>query len=199
MAQALPPLPLILASGSPYRRTLLERLRLPFQAIAPDVDETPTPEEDAPSLALRLALNKAKAIHERYPDASVIGSDQVCSHAGHLLGKAGSVEKARAQLASFSGDRVTFYTGLVLIDGKSGQVHDAVEIYHVRFRELSEWEIDHYLEREHPFDSAGSFYMEGLGVSLFNKMEGDDPTTLIGLPLIRLCEFLRQAGMDPLA
>lgn len=198
MVLSLPPTSLILASSSPYRRMLLERLRLPFQAIAPDVDEAPEPEEDAPALAHRLALNKAKAIHEQYPDACVIGSDQVCAHAGRLLGKAGSAEKAHTQLASFSGDRVTFYTGLALIDGKSGQIHESVESYNVHFRPLSDSEIHHYLEREQPFDSAGSFYMEGLGVSLFTRMEGDDPTTLMGLPLIRLCEFLRQVGRDPL-
>ncbi|MGJ8526549.1 7-methyl-GTP pyrophosphatase [Halomonadaceae bacterium LMG 33818] len=198
MVQPSHPIPLILASSSPYRRTLLERLKLPFQAIAPDVDETPTPEEGAPSLARRLALTKAKAIHKQYPNACVIGSDQVCAHAGRLLGKAGSAEKAHAQLASFSGDRVTFYTGLALIDGKSGHIQESVESYNVDFRQLSDREINHYLEREHPFDSAGSFYMEGLGVALFTRMEGDDPTTLMGLPLIRLCEFLRKAGIDPL-
>lgn len=197
MTTALPPL--ILASSSPYRRQLLERLGLPYQAIAADIDESRLPLESPDTLALRLASQKASKIAADHPQAIVIGSDQVCIHGNDTLGKPASVENACQQLLRFSGQRIEFVTSLAVINGPTGTQHTALERYAVIFRELTEREVEHYINKERPLDSAGAFYMEGLGISLFERMEGDDPTTLMGLPLIRLCALLRTAGVDPLA
>ncbi|WP_104205399.1 Maf family protein [Billgrantia saliphila] len=190
---------LVLASGSRWRRQLLDRLGLPYAWASPDIDETPRPGESPESLVHRLALAKASRVAEDHPDHLVIGSDQVAVFDGEVLGKPGDTATARAQLTRFSGRRVTFLTGLALIDTRSGRHRVCHEHYDVKFRRLTDTEIVHYVEREQPLDSAGSFRMEGLGIALFEKLEGDDPNTLIGLPLIRLCELLREAGLDPLA
>ncbi|MCE8015668.1 septum formation inhibitor Maf [Halomonas sp. MCCC 1A17488] len=189
---------LVLASGSRWRRQLLDRLGLPYAWASPDIDETPHPGEAPEPLVHRLALAKASRVAEEYPDHLVIGSDQVATFDGDILGKPGDEATARAQLARFSGHRVTFFTGLALIDTRNARHWVCHERYDACFRRLSDAEIARYVEREQPLDSAGSFRMEGLGIALFEKLEGDDPNTLIGLPLIRLCQLLREAGLDPL-
>lgn len=187
---------LILASTSPFRRELLARLGLPFQAQSPEVDEQPLAKEDANALVRRLAEAKARAGAAKTPDAIVIGSDQVAVIDGEILGKPGSHERARAQLARLAGRQVTFLTGLCLLDGRTGKLQADVVPFGVRFRPLSAQQIEHYLLREQPYNCAGSFKSEGLGIALFEAMHGDDPTALIGLPLIRLCSMLQNAGVD---
>ena len=187
---------LILASSSPYRRALLSRLHVPFRCEAPRVDETPFPGEQPVDLALRLARQKARAVAGENPRALVIGSDQVACVEGSVLGKPGDPETAASQLRASSGRPVRFYTGLALIG--DGCEYSLVETFTVHFRHLGEKEIDSYLRKEQPFDCAGSFKCEGLGVALFERLEGDDPTALEGLPLIATCRLLRQAGLDVL-
>ncbi|MDZ7853342.1 MAG: nucleoside triphosphate pyrophosphatase [Halomonas sp.] len=189
---------LILASGSRWRRQLLDRLEIPYAWESPDIDETPRPGEAPEALVHRLALAKAERLAERFPAHLIIGSDQVALFDGEILGKPGDEATARANLSRFSGHRVRFLTGLALLDTEQGHHRVCHETYDVVFRHLSEGEIARYVERERPLDSAGSFRMEGLGITLFEKLEGDDPNTLVGLPLIRLCEMLREAGLDPL-
>jgi septum formation protein len=185
---------LILASTSRYRRALLERLSLPFQAVAPQVDETRAPNEPPADMVLRLAAAKAAEVARRFPHAIVIGSDQCAALGTDVLGKPGSHEKARAQLGRLSGQRVTFHTGLCVIDGASGREWHDVIPFTVHMRDLDPGEIERYLRADQPYDCAGSFKSEGLGISLFQAMEGEDPTALVGLPLIRLCARLREAG-----
>nr|WP_299239611.1 Maf family protein [uncultured Halomonas sp.] len=189
---------LILASGSRWRRQLLERLGLSFTWASPDIDETPRPEEPPAELVHRLALGKALRLANDYPDHLIIGSDQVAVFEDDILGKPGNAATACATLSRFSGRRVRFITGLALIDTARDWQRVCHEHYDVVFRNLSTAEIERYVDREQPFDSAGSFRMEGLGITLFERLEGDDPNTLIGLPLIRLCALLREAGLDPL-
>ncbi|NIC07858.1 Maf family protein [Billgrantia bachuensis] len=189
---------LVLASGSRWRRQLLDRLGLPYAWASPDIDETPLPGETPEALVHRLALAKASRVAEAHPEHLVIGSDQVAVFDGDILGKPGDAATARIQLARFSGHRVTFLTGLALIDTRNARHWVCHERYDALFRRLTDSEIARYVEREQPLDSAGSFRMEGLGIALFEKLEGDDPNTLIGLPLIRLCALLREAGLDPL-
>ncbi|CAM3327353.1 Maf family protein [Halomonas lysinitropha] len=189
---------LILASGSRWRRQLLDRLEIPYAWESPDIDETPRPGEAPEALVHRLALGKAERLAERFPAHLIIGSDQVALFGGEILGKPGDAATARANLSRFSGQRVRFLTGLALLDTAQGRHRVCHETYDVLFRHLSEGEIARYVEKEKPLDSAGSFRMEGLGIALFEKLEGDDPNTLIGLPLIRLCVMLREAGLDPL-
>jgi septum formation protein len=185
---------LILASSSPYRRELLQRLQLPFSVVAPDVDEHRQPGETPHSLAQRLACEKAAAVAARHPDAWVIGADQTASLHGHdVLGKPGNHDAAVLQLRAASGRSVVFHSGVCLISPNSTQEHDVVST-EVRFRTLSELEIERYLRAETPYDCAGSAKAEGLGVSLLQAQHGSDPSALIGLPLIRLCEMLRAAG-----
>ena len=192
---------LVLASSSPYRRSLLERLQLPFLHDSPGIDESPQPGEDVTSLTTRLALSKAQAVATRHPDALIIGSDQACVREGErlIIGKPGNFESAHAQLRAASGKHVHFYTALALLDANSGIAQFSLDIYSVKFRELGDSEIRRYLELEQPYDCAGSFKAEGLGITLFEKMQGDDFHSLIGLPLISLCRLLREAGVDPLA
>jgi len=188
-------LKLILASTSRYRSELLARLRLPFDAIAPEVDETPLPGEAPRTLAQRLALAKARAVAARYPDAIVIGSDQVADLHGTALGKPGTHARAAAQLARMSGQRVVFQTAVAVVcqaTGYQGQDLAAVE---VQFRTLAFDEIERYLHAEQPYDCAGSAKSEGLGIALLNAILSDDPTALIGLPLIRTANLLRAAGV----
>jgi septum formation protein len=189
---------LILASSSPYRRALLSRLGLPFISASPEIDETPVPGETVQGLVERLALGKANALAGKYPDALIIGSDQACLCGTTILGKPGNLACARAQLQACSGKQVDFYTGLVLLDSESGAHQYKLDVFSVVFRTLTEAEIENYLQRERPFDCAGSFKAEGLGISLFEKMEGADFHSLIGLPLISLCDLLRKAGLNPL-
>jgi MAF protein len=190
---------LVLASSSRYRRALLEQLRLPFSCASPDIDETPLAGETVPTLVARLALAKARALAGKFPDALIIGSDQACALDGRILGKPGNADNARAQLRACSGKRVTFHTGLVLYDTRSGDFQHGVDTYTVHFRELADAEIAHYVELEQPFDCAGSFKVEGLGITLFSALEGKDFNSLIGLPLLSLCAMLRAAGLNPLA
>lgn len=189
---------LVLASTSPFRQALLNKLGLPFITAAPEVDETPLPGERAPQLVERLAQAKAQALAGRYPGAWIIGSDQVCMLDGKITGKPHTVEKARAQLAAASGKTVTFYTGLALYSATRQTLLSLYEPFCVHFRELSAAEITRYIEREQPLQCAGSFKSEGLGITLFDRLEGRDPNTLVGLPLIALCAMLRQVGLDPL-
>jgi septum formation protein len=187
--------PLILASTSPFRRDLLARLGLPFTVQAPDADETPQPGEDAPALVARLGTHKAQTVARHHPAALIIGSDQAAVLDDQIIGKPGDHERAMAQLRRASGRTVTFYTGLCLLDSASGQQQVAVELFRVVFRTLTEPRIESYLRREQPYQCAGSFKSEGLGIALFERLEGDDPTTLIGLPLIRLTRMLEAAGV----
>lgn len=189
---------LVLASSSRYRRALLEQLRLPFTCASPDVDETPLPGEAVSDLVARLALAKARALAPQYPDALIIGSDQACALDGRILGKPGDAERARAQLQACSGRRVTFHTGLALYDVRNGTAQQDVDAFTVQFRTLRADEIARYVELEQPFDCAGSFKVEGLGIALFSALDGKDYNSLIGLPLISLCTMLRAAGVDPL-
>lgn len=189
---------LVLASSSRYRRQLLDRLEIPYQWAAPDIDESHREGEEAVTLAHRLALSKAQAVSADYPDHLIIGSDQLALFDGDILGKPGDFETACANLRRFSGQRVSFMTGLALIDTGAGRHRVVHDVYYVRFRDLSDAEIESYVSRDQPYDSSGSFRMEGLGIALFDRFEGDDPNTLIGLPLIKLCELLREAGVNPL-
>lgn len=190
--------PLILASTSPYRRELLERLGLPFTTVAPAVDEHRLPDEPAAQLVQRLAEAKARAVAVSHPDALIIGSDQVACLDDAILGKPGNRANALAQLERASGRSVLFQTGLCLLDARTGQAQTLVEPFRVHFRPLSRAQIVGYLDRERPYDCAGSFKSEGLGIALFARLEGADPTALIGLPLIRLIALLEAAGQDPL-
>jgi len=190
---------LVLASGSRWRHQLLDRLGIPYTWSSPDIDESAQPGESPSTLVHRLALAKAACVADDYPTHLIIGSDQVALCDGEILGKPGSISAAQAQLARFSQRRVSFLTGLALIDTANNRHWVGHERYDVFFRQLTQSEIVHYVECERPLDCAGSFRMEGLGIALFEKLEGDDPNTLIGLPLIRLCAMLREAGLDPLA
>ena len=187
--------PLILGSTSRYRRELLQRLHLPFEVVAPDVDETPLPGEAPSALALRLALAKAHAVAQRHPTAVVIGSDQVADLAGEPLGKPGTHERAVAQLQRMRGQTVVFQTALAVVCLATGFAQQDLAPVRVRFRDLSDAEIDRYLRIEQPYDCAGSAKSEGLGIALLDAIDSDDPTALVGLPLIRTCRLLRAAGV----
>ncbi|MBS0003120.1 MAG: septum formation inhibitor Maf [Thioalkalivibrio sp.] len=186
---------IVLGSTSPYRRSLLERLRIPFETASPEVAEDRLPEETPRALAERLAREKAANVATRYPDALVIGSDQSAGVGERVLSKPGDHKRAAEQLAALSGQSVVFHTGVCLIDTASGREWIGVVPFTVHMREFDEDEIDRYLRLERPYDCSGSFKSEGLGVSLFRRMEGDDPTALVGLPLIRVCAWLREAGV----
>lgn len=187
------PAPLILASTSPYRRELLTRLRLPFTVRAPQVDETPLPGEAPRALAERLALAKAQAVAAEVPDAVVIGSDQVAELDGEPLGKPGTHARAVAQLQRMRGQTVYFHTALAVLGPAGLRLADVAPV-EVRFRALADAEIEAYLQAEQPYDCAGSAKSEGLGISLLDAIISDDPTALIGLPLIRTARLLRSAG-----
>ncbi|WP_416049186.1 Maf-like protein [Cupriavidus basilensis] len=185
---------LILGSSSRYRRELLERLRIPFEVAIPDIDETPQPGESPEATALRLSHAKAQAIAEQHPGTLVIGSDQVATLDGRQIGKPGSHEKALAQLQWMRGRTVTFHSALCLLDSRNGEVQLADIQTRATFRDLPDQELDAYLRIERPYDVAGSAKSEGLGIALLSHMESDDPTALVGLPLIALTNMLRQAG-----
>ena len=189
-------LPIVLASSSPYRRALLERLNLPFSWAAPEIDEAVRPGENAQELTLRLALSKAQALADQHPEHLLIGSDQVLLLDGAALSKPGSHAAAREQLRACSGRTLTFYTSLCLLNSHSGKHQCVTEPFDVVFRTLDDARIVRYLLKEQPYDCAGSFKMEGLGITLFHALRGDDPNSLIGLPLIRLCDMLIKEGID---
>lgn len=192
------PAPLVLASTSRYRRELLERLRLPFEVQSPDVDETPRAGELPEALALRLALEKARAVATRRPGAVVIGSDQVADLDGQAIGKPGTHERAVTQLRLMRGRRVVFQTAVAVVRPDIAYEASSLARVIVTFRDLSEHEIERYLSAEQPYDCAGSAKSETLGIALLASIESDDPTALVGLPLIRTCDLLRGAGVDPL-
>lgn len=186
---------LILGSTSRYRHELLSRLGVPFEAIAPQVDETPRPGEQPAKLALRLAIEKARDVAQRHPQAVVIGSDQVADLAGEPLGKPGTHERAVAQLRRMRGQTVVFQTALAVVCQATGFEHSDIAAVRVVFRDLSDSEIEHYLRAEQPYDCAGSAKSEGLGIALLERIDNDDPTALVGLPLIRTCRMIRAAGV----
>lgn len=192
------PQKLILASTSPYRRELLSRLGLPFETANPQTDETPLPGESPEALALRLSEAKARAVADAYPDALIIGSDQVATVDGRIFGKPGNHQRAAQQLRELSGKTVNFFTGLCLFNARTGQAEVRGIPTLVGFRELSDAEIENYLRREPAYNCAGSAKSEGLGIALLSSMKGDDPNALVGLPLIALCDMLRQQGVSVL-
>lgn len=194
-----PSRPLLLGSSSVYRRELLQRLRLPFDIATPDVDETPQAGERPPELARRLALAKARAVAARHPQAIVIGSDQVADLGGEPLGKPGTHERATEQLRRMRGRTVIFQTAVAVVCQDSGFEQLDLAAVRVRFRALSDAEIELYLRVEQPYDCAGSAKSEGLGIALLDAIDSDDPTALIGLPLIRTARMLRAAGLPLLA
>lgn len=186
---------LILASSSPYRRELLERLAIPFEVDPPDIDESPLPGEAPETYVERLAVEKARAVADRHPGSLVIGSDQAAVHDGVIVGKPVDHEDAVRQLLSASGRRVTLFTGVALVHTDSRRVQSDVVPYSVVFRNLDRATIERYLTREQPYACAGSLRAEGLGICLLQRFEGDDPNALIGLPLIRLVDMLAAEGV----
>ena len=187
---------IVLASSSPYRRELLQRIGLEFDTDRPDIDETAAAGESPPDLVRRLAQEKAAAVAPRHPNALIIGSDQVADHDGVIVGKPANHQDAVNQLRQASGRTVTLYTGLALLDARSGRVQSAVEPFSVVFRELDDDLIERYLRAEEPYNCCGSLRAEGAGISLLKALRGDDPNALIGLPLIRLCEMLKQENVE---
>jgi septum formation protein len=195
-AAPLHPASLILASSSPYRRALLERLRIPFSVDSPDIDETPQPNETPGQLALRLAIQKAQTVAQRHPGCIVIGADQAASLHGMPIGKPGSIQAARTQLQKLSGQRVVFHSAMAVVQADSIQSIDVPTT--CVFRSLSEQAIDRYIQIDQPLDTAGSAKAECLGIALMQSMQSDDPTSIIGLPLIALTQMLARCGLDPL-
>lgn len=186
---------LLLASGSPYRKALLERLNLDFQQSSPDIDETPLKGESPQQLVIRLAQQKALALAPEHPDALIIASDQAADHNGIILGKPGTEASAIEQLTQCSGKKVVFHTGLCLLNTRTRQLQVKDVEFSVWFRSLKPSQIAHYIKEEQPLDCAGSFKCEGLGIALFERMSGDDPNSLIGLPLIELVTMLDNEGI----
>jgi septum formation protein len=189
---------IVLASSSTYRKKLLEPLIPSMICVAPDIDESVNAGESAENYVSRLALEKAKAAAKQQTDALVIGSDQCAVLKGKIISKPGNHENAIAQLKASSGKCVTFYTGLCVINAKTNSQQVSCETFQVTFRKLSEKQIIAYLDKDQPYDCAGSFKAEGLGITLFEKMQGDDPNILIGLPLIKLTSMLQADGFDPI-
>jgi len=186
---------IVLASSSPYRKELLNKLGIAFECDSPDIDETAKNNETPQELVARLAEQKAKAVAERHPEALIIASDQVATLNGQILGKPHTHENAVKQLTDAAGHHVLFLTSLALYNSTSGVVQLEVVPFSVHFRQLKSSEIENYLNKEQPYNCAGSFKSEGLGITLFKRLEGDDPNTLIGLPLIRLNEMLNKEGV----
>lgn len=190
---------LILGSTSPFRKEILAKLNIPFDCAKPNIDESALDNESPVALVERLAIEKAKAVASEYPDALIIGSDQVAMCDGEILGKPHNFENAVKQLEKFSNKTVVFYTGLCVYDSGLDYTTALIEPFLVHFKDLSRDEIENYLHAEQPYNCAGSFKSEGLGICLFEKLEGNDPNTLIGLPLIKLVALLKQHGVDVLA
>ena len=186
---------LVLGSTSAYRRELLSRLHIPFAVVGPDMDETPLPSEAPSAVAERLALAKAKAVAAKHPHAVVIGSDQVADLNGQSLGKPGTHDKAVAQLRQMRGQTVWFHTAVAVVCIDTGFEERSLASVRVKFRNLMDDEIENYLQLEKPYDCAGSAKSEGLGIALLEAIDSDDPTALVGLPLIRTCQMLRNAGI----
>ncbi len=191
-----PPKTLVLASTSPFRREVLQRLRLEFDTFSPHVDETPLPNETPRDLVLRLAQLKARTAKAQYANALAIGSDQMAVVDHHILGKPGNHDKAVEQLRMASGRRVDFLTGLCVYDTARDEMQVDITVFSVMFRPLSDAQIERYLRKDQPYNCAGSFKSEGFGIALLERMEGTDPTSVIGLPLIRLVRMLEAAGME---
>ena len=189
-------LPLILGSTSPFRAEILQKLCVSFDTAAPDIDESSQDNETPTQLVERLSICKAKKVAEAHTVALIVGSDQVACVEQQILGKPHTHEKAVEQLRFLSGKTVSFHTGLCLFNSETGNTQSTVEVFKVHFRTLSDDQIERYLQSEQPYNCAGSFKSEALGISLFKKLEGDDPNTLIGLPLIRLVEFLSNEGLQ---
>lgn len=189
---------LVLASTSPYRKTLLDRLHLPFECDKPDIVESRLDNEAVDQMVVRLARSKAEAVADRHRDALIIGSDQSAELNGRPLSKPGNFSNAFKQLQRASGQRIVFQTGLCLLNSQTGNSQAVCVPYAVVFRQLTDDMIEHYLQKEQPYDCAGSFKSEGLGIALFEKFEGEDPNTLVGLPLIKLISMLEIEGFDVL-
>jgi len=187
---------LILGSTSVYRRELLERLKIPFRVEAPDIDETPLENETPEQLVERLSIEKARFVASHNPGSLVIGSDQVAVHGGKIVGKPLTHEKAMQQLIEANGKEIVLYTGLSLVNADTGESQTEVIPFHVVFRKLSEQQLENYLHKEQPYHCAGSVKSEGLGIALLERFDGEDPNTLIGLPLIRLIRMLEHFGVD---
>lgn len=197
--ESRPPPPLVLASGSPYRRLLLERLGLSFRQQAPEVDESIAPGESPADAVMRLARSKAAAVLARHPEAVVIGSDQLAVRGDEILGKPGTPARAIEQLTRSAGRQVEFLTGVCVLSGaRPGEAEEHMDITRVVFRPLAPDEVRNYVERDEPLDCAGGFRAEGLGIALFERIDSQDPTGLIGLPLIWLAHALRRLGLPPL-
>lgn len=194
----MPQKQLVLASTSPYRRELLGRLGLSFEVANPKTDETPLPGESPTATALRLSEAKARAVAQQYPEALIIGSDQVAVMDGRVFGKPGTHARAVEQLRTLSGKTVNFFTGLCVLNAKTGEAEVCGVPTLVGFRELGDAEIENYLRREPAYNCAGSAKSEGLGIALLSRIHGDDPNALVGLPLIALCDLLRKHGMTVL-
>jgi len=191
--------PLILASSSPFRRELLNKFQQEYQCISPDIDETPLKNETPADLSLRLSVEKAKAVATNLDNGLIIASDQVAEVDGNPLGKPHTKENAVKQLMSMSGKTVTFHTGLCLLNAETGNQQSLVEPFYVTFRDITEEQASNYVDKEDVLKCAGSFKSEALGIALFEKLEGEDPNTLIGLPLIKLVRMLENEGLDILS
>ena len=189
---------LVLGSSSPYRKALLEKLGLPFECFSPEIDELAEPGEPPRQLVERLAIEKARETGKAYPKALIIGSDQVAVLDDKIIGKPASHEDAVNQLKEASGREVHLYTGLCLYNANTGNIQHSVESYSVVFRDLNEAQIEQYLKKDQPYNCAGSLKAETLGIAMLSKLEGEDPNTLIGLPLIRLVDMLLEEGIDPI-
>jgi MAF protein len=187
---------LVLASTSPFRKALLQRLRIDFECDSPDIDETPLKDESVEEMVIRLAIAKAQAISARHPDSLIIGSDQSAVLNGEKLSKPGNFENAFKQLSRASGQKITFQTGLCLLNTRTGNIQSSCVPYTVVFKELTPTMIENYLHKEEPYNCAGSFKSEALGIALFERFEGNDPNALIGLPLIELVNFLDNEGFS---
>ncbi|RTE87799.1 septum formation inhibitor Maf [Lysobacter sp. N42] len=187
---------MVLASSSPFRKALLKTLGLAFETYSPDIDETPLEHEDPKELVLRLAAAKAHKVAAVYPNAIIIASDQVAVCEGKILGKPGNHENALKQLSLFQGKRVSFFTSLTVLNSETKEQESDIDEVEVTFRTRSQKELEHYIKQEQPFNCAGSFKCEGLGISLFEKIESSDPNSLIGLPLIKLTTMLEHAGVS---
>ena len=190
---------ILLASSSPYRKSLLEKLQLPFSCASPNIDETPLKGESAKALTERLSIEKARALSQNFPNHLIIASDQAAQLNNTILGKPGSTDRAIEQLSACSGQTVTFFTSLTLLNTSTNNIQTDCVPFTVTFRELSQQSIEYYIKKEEPLDCAGSFKCEGLGITLFTRMEGEDPNSLIGLPLIRLTDMLTKEGSHPLS